>query len=196
MAQKKSAVNIKDKSVLRQAAFTGILNNQPDAVPWSCLKLAGIIHESVVDGPGIRSVVFVQGCPHKCDCCHSEETWDFNGGSTRAVESVADEIISRPHIDGVTYSGGEPFCQPKALLSLTKLLIKKNSRLNFWIYSGYTYEYLLKLSAKNREVKGLLELCEILVDGPFIDSQKDLKLKFRGSANQRIIDLKNKKVLE
>lgn len=192
MAQKKSAANTKDKSVRHQAVSIRTLNNQQE----SHLRLAGIIHESVVDGPGIRSVVFTQGCPHGCNGCHSMDTWDFKGGHDKTVQNIAEEIISRPHIDGITYSGGEPFYQPKPLVALTRLLIEHDSCFNFWIYSGYTIEALTAASRTNEDVNELLYLCDILVDGPYIDLKKDLKLRFRGSSNQRIIDLKTKKVLE
>lgn len=192
MAQKKSAANTKDKSVRHQAVSIGTLNNQQE----SHLRLAGIIHESVVDGPGIRSVVFTQGCPHGCGECHSLETWNFDGGRVEAVQNIAEEIISRPHIDGVTYSGGEPFCQPKPLVALTRLLVQHDNNFNFWIYSGYTLEALIAASRTNKDVNELLDVCDILVDGPYVNRKKDLKLRFRGSSNQRIIDLKTKKVLE
>jgi len=153
------------------------------------LRLAGIIHESVVDGPGFRSVVFVQGCPHHCPGCHSPHTQPFKGGKLRKISQIAKEILARPLLDGVTFSGGEPFSQPEGLSLLAKELLK-NEKVNLWIYTGYLFEQLQKMVEKDCFVKELLAVADVLVDGPFVLKLRDLSLPFRGSSNQRLVDLK------
>ena len=151
------------------------------------IRLAGLVPESYVDGPGIRFTVFVQGCPHHCKGCHNPETHDFNGGRLADVDKIFGKIIRDPLIKGVTFSGGEPFCQPEPLNYLAGLLKEKDYHV--MSYSGYTFEELLKMSEKNSDVKGLLEKLDILVDGRFELSQRSLELKFKGSRNQRLIDV-------
>jgi anaerobic ribonucleoside-triphosphate reductase activating protein len=152
------------------------------------LKLAGIIRESIVDGPGVRFVIFVQGCPHGCKGCHNPQTHDFNSGQNVEISDIFAEIRKNPEIRGVTFSGGEPFCQSEALVGLSKKLKKFNY--NILAYSGWTFEELIENSKENSSILELLKLCDTLVDGRFVEKLKDLTLKFRGSSNQRIIDLK------
>lgn len=152
------------------------------------LRLAGIVRESIVDGIGIRFVVFVQGCPHKCDGCQNPQTHTFDGGTDVEIEKIIKEIKKNPMIQGVTFSGGEPFCQPKGLYELGIEVLKLG--LNLTVYSGYTYEHLCEMSKQNEYIMKLLEICDYLIDGQFVKEEKDLTLRFRGSRNQRIIDLK------
>ena len=151
------------------------------------LRISGIEPESIVDGPGIRYTVFVQGCPHHCEGCHNPKTHDFDGGHTIDIEKILAEIKKNPLLSGVTFSGGEPFCQPEALCELGKEI--KKMGLNLVCYSGYTFEELLALGVKQPAVLDLLRITDILVDGKFILAEKSLMLKFRGSKNQRIIDV-------
>lgn len=151
------------------------------------IRLAGLVPESYVDGPGIRFTVFVQGCPHHCKGCHNPETHDFNGGRLADVDKIFGKIIRDPLIKGVTFSGGEPFCQPEPLNYLAGMLKEKGYHV--MSYSGYTFEELLKMSEENSNIKGLLEKLDILVDGRFELSQRSLELKFKGSRNQRLIDV-------
>ena len=151
------------------------------------IRLAGLVPESYVDGPGIRFTVFVQGCPHHCKGCHNPETHDFNGGRLADVDKIFGKITKDPLIKGVTFSGGEPFCQPEPLNYLAGLLKEKGYHV--MSYSGYTFEELLEMSKKNSDVKGLLEKLDILVDGRFELSQRSLELKFKGSRNQRLINV-------
>ncbi len=151
------------------------------------IRLAGLVPESYVDGPGIRFTVFVQGCPHHCKGCHNPETHDFNGGRLADVDKIFGKIIRDPLIKGVTFSGGEPFCQPEPLNYLAGMLKEKGYHV--MSYSGYTFEELLKMSEENSDIKGLLEKLDILVDGRFELSQRSLELKFKGSRNQRLIDV-------
>ena len=149
------------------------------------IRLAGVIRESIVDGPGIRFVVFVQGCPHHCEGCHNPESHDFSGGYDCDPEKILAEIKKNPLLDGVTFSGGEPLCQAAALLPLAKEI--KKLGLNLFIYTGSIFEDLLK--EQNPDIMALLQQGDFLVDGPFVLAQRDLTLLFRGSQNQRILDL-------
>lgn len=152
------------------------------------LRLAGVIRESIVDGPGIRMTVFTQGCPHHCKGCHNEQTWDFEGGYDSSTERILEEAKKDPILRGLTFSGGEPFCQAKALSVLAKEA--KESGYDIFCYTGYTFEQLISQFDTHPEYKDLLLYCDWLVDGPFILSQRSLMLKFRGSTNQRILDVK------
>jgi len=151
------------------------------------IKLAGLVPESFVDGPGIRFTIFTQGCPHKCEGCHNPETHDFNGGRLADVDKIYSKIVSDPLVKGVTFSGGEPFCQPEPLAYLAKLLKKKNYHIIS--YSGYTFEELIEKSKNNAYVSDLLHNIDILIDGKFVLSERSLELRFRGSRNQRIVDI-------
>jgi anaerobic ribonucleoside-triphosphate reductase activating protein len=158
------------------------------------LRIAGITEESVVDGPGLRFVVFVQGCRRRCPGCQNEDTWDPAGGYAVAVTELLEQIKHARLIKGVTFSGGEPFLQPAPLAWLGRQV--KKLGLDVVTFTGYTWEELLSLAQENRAVKELLEASDYLVDGPFILSERDLSLPFRGSRNQRIIDLHKERVVE
>ena len=152
------------------------------------IRIAGTVSESIVDGPGLRFVVFTQGCPHNCEGCQNPETHDFSGGRAVDTGDLYAQCMEDPLQDGVTFSGGEPFCQPKALYELGARL-KKNG-LNLMCYSGWTFEELLKKAEKEEYVGKLLSITDILVDGKFMIEKRSLSLKFRGSDNQRLIDVK------
>lgn len=155
---------------------------------YNTIRLAGVVRESIVDGPGLRFTVFCQGCPHGCEGCHNPATHDFEGGYDCEISKIIAAVDENPLLDGVTFSGGEPMCQPEAFTVLAEELKKRN--LNIMIYTGYTYEELLKLAETRPAVGKLLELTDYLVDGRFILAQRDLTLPFRGSTNQRILDMK------
>ena len=152
------------------------------------IRIAGVVRESIVDGPGIRFTVFCQGCPHGCPGCHNPETHDFNGGTECSIDRILEEIDKNPLLSGVTFSGGEPFCQPEAFFKLAVNVKERN--LNVAVFSGYTYEELLKMSESYSAIGNLLSVADMLIDGPFIMEERDLTLQFRGSRNQRVIDLK------
>ena len=154
----------------------------------SQLRISGIIRESVVDGPGIRFVVFTQGCPHHCPGCHNPVTHPFEGGKIVETERILTEIDKNPLLKGVTLSGGEPFCQPEPLAELAKGIHARG--MDVMTYSGYTFEQLLEKGETESGISALLEETDILVDGRFIEAEKSLLLKFRGSKNQRILDIK------
>jgi anaerobic ribonucleoside-triphosphate reductase activating protein len=151
------------------------------------LRLAGIVKESVVDGPGIRLVVFVQGCPHRCPGCHNPDSHDPAGG----YESSADEIIAAlpdgKVVSGITLSGGEPFAQAAAL-GIVAVEAKRRG-LSVVTYTGYRFEQLLEIGQQEPEILELLRLTDILVDGLYEQDRRDIGLAFRGSANQRLIDV-------
>ena len=149
------------------------------------LDLSGIVSDSIVDGPGIRTTIFCQGCPHHCEGCHNPETWDFGCGTQLSVERIADIVRSNPLCKGVTFSGGEPFAQPEGFTRLAKVL--KEQGYEVASYSGFTFEELLNGSDAQQE---LLRSIDILIDGPFLLNQRSLELVFRGSRNQRILDVK------
>ena len=153
------------------------------------IRLAGIIRESIVDGPGIRFVVFTQGCKHNCKGCHNPETHDLNGGYETDTDKILEEIKKNPLLKGVTFSGGDPFLQAYPLSLLAKEIHKLN--LDVVVYTGYTYEQLLTGFDEHPDWKDLLKETDILIDGPFILEKRDLRLQFRGSGNQRIIHIKN-----
>ena len=149
------------------------------------LELSGIVSDSIVDGPGIRTAIFSQGCPHHCPGCHNPETWAFGCGTQIPVEAVVDIVRSNPLCRGVTFSGGEPFAQAEGFAKLALLLKERGYEVAS--YSGYTFEELLHGTEAQRQ---LLSAIDILIDGRFVQAQKSLELAFRGSRNQRILDVK------
>ena len=152
------------------------------------LQISGIVHESIVDGPGLCYVIFVQGCPHHCPGCHNPQTHDFSGGRAADLKELLKEIRENPILTGVTFSGGEPFCQPEALCELGQEIKGMGKQLT--VYTGYTYEQLMELGKERPAVLELLKLADLLVDGPYLEKERDLTLLYRGSTNQRMIDLK------
>ena len=152
------------------------------------LRLAGVIRESIVDGPGIRFVVFAQGCPHQCAGCHNPQSWPFGGGFTAQPEQIIGEMLKNPLIKGLTISGGEPFCQSAAMAQLAHAAQEKG--FDVITYTGFTFEELLVQAKSDPTVWELLSHTDILIDGPFIKALKSYDLQFKGSANQRIIDVK------
>ena len=147
------------------------------------LRVAGVIEESIVDGPGLRFVLFLQGCRTHCKGCQNPQTWDFNGGTLVSAEDVLARIQGDPLVHGITFSGGEPFEQAQALLPLAAELKRRGYHL--MAFSGYTFEQLLPKPG----CRELLSLLDLLVDGPFIEEETSLELRFRGSRNQRILNL-------
>ncbi|RQD74124.1 MAG: anaerobic ribonucleoside-triphosphate reductase activating protein [Candidatus Syntrophonatronum acetioxidans] len=149
------------------------------------IKFSDIAGESMVDGKGIRVAVFLQGCPRACEGCHNPTLQPAEGGREMEEENFARLLLSRitPLHNGITFSGGEPLMQEKGLFQVLKHLKKENPQLDIWVYTGYTYEEIKDLP--------LLKLIDVLVDGPFMIGKKDLNLPFRGSSNQRIIDVES-----
>ena len=148
------------------------------------LDLSSIVADSIVDGPGIRATVFCQGCPHHCPGCHNPDTWEFGCGTPMDEEAILEIIKSNPLCKGVTFSGGEPFAQAEGFARLGKML--KAAGYEVAAYSGYTFEQLLAGTPAQR---ALLETIDVLIDGPFLQAEKSLEISFRGSRNQRILDV-------
>jgi anaerobic ribonucleoside-triphosphate reductase activating protein len=149
------------------------------------LQVANFIDDSIVDGPGLRFVIFVQGCLFHCDGCHNPKTWSLDGGESYEVDNIIELIKNNPLIKRVTISGGEPFLQTDALLELVTKLKKDNYEI--MIFTGYLLEDLLKKEDDN--ILRILKLTDLLKEGKFVKEYKSLNLKFRGSSNQKIINL-------
>ena len=145
------------------------------------MRIANYIHDSIVDGEGLRFTLFVQGCSHRCKGCHNPQTHDPNGGREVTEQEIIAEMLSNPLLDGLTLSGGEPFDQDSSCAIIAKAA--KDAGLNVWAYTGYTLEQLQERGSE------LLQYVDVLVDGPFMLDQRSLSLKWRGSHNQRIIKL-------
>jgi len=150
------------------------------------IRLAGVVPESIVDGPGYRLAVFVQGCPHACPGCHNPETHDFAGGYLSDTDEVIAKMGKNPLVRGVTLTGGEPMMQAGALSEIASAAREKG--MNVWCYTGYTLEALQKENHPDR--MRLLGLIDVLVDGPYIAHERSLDLEYRGSRNQRLIDMR------
>lgn len=156
-------------------------HNAPDRLQ---LNVAGIVQDSIVDGPGLRTAVFCQGCPRRCPDCHNPETWAFGQGTDMGMEDLLDIIQSNPLCRGVTFSGGEPFSQAEALAPLARRL--KELGYETASYTGYTFEELYNGTDAQRD---LLDALDVLIDGPFLLEEKSLELNFRGSRNQRVLNV-------
>ena len=158
-----------------------------EPTPELPIRLFGVVRESIVDGPQLRYVIFVQGCPHKCAGCHNPESHGYSGGKLTTTKKLVDDIKKNPLLKGVTFSGGEPFLWGHELAVIAREARK--SGLDVMTYSGFTYEHLLKKSETEPSVRALLSETNYLVDGRYVESLRDLNLRFRGSTNQRILDI-------
>lgn len=159
------------------------------------IRIAGTVNDSIVDGPGLRYTIFFQGCSHHCPDCHNPQTWDFDGGKEVEIEDILAEIKDNPLLSGVTLSGGDPMDQADKIIPLVDT-IKTLSSLDVWCYTGYTFEEIMYPVIPYGDDgwtehmrRQLAKQVDVLVDGPYIESQRDLTLQFRGSRNQRLIDV-------
>lgn len=152
------------------------------------IRISGTVSESIVDGPGFRYTIFVQGCPHNCPGCHNPQTHDFEGGRIFDTDELFRECVDDPLNKGVTFSGGEPFSQAKELYELGKRF--KERGYDLWCYTGWTMKELWKMAESEYYVGKLMSIIDVLVDGRFIEERKTLALPFRGSENQRLINMK------
>ena len=150
------------------------------------MRIASTISDSIVDGPGLRFTVFTQGCAHACPGCHNPETHDIAGGHEERVETLAELMGSNPLTGGLTLSGGDPFLQAADCAALAKIAHAQGK--DVWTYTGYTWEAVL--AAGRPDWRALLEETDVLVDGPFVREKKAYAARFRGSTNQRLIDVK------
>ena len=148
------------------------------------ISILEIVHDTMVDGPGFRTSIYCAGCPNACSGCHNPQSWDIRHGTLMTTAAIMREIVSDPFAN-VTFTGGDPMFQPEGFLELA-MAIKHETEKTIWCYSGFVFESLMKKEVSCR----LLENIDVLVDGPFIETQKDNDLIFRGSRNQRLIDVK------
>ena len=179
------------KNILKEShdfnSKQGIIDSQGNK-DCESLRVAGIMKESIVDGPGIRYAIFCQGCPHDCEGCHNPSTHSFEEGKTIEISYILRSIDENPLIQGVTFSGGEPLCQVKPFLTLAKEVKRRN--LHLLIYTGYTIEEIENRMRKEHELEELLRTADHLIEGRFVQKLRNLSLVYRGSSNQRIIDLR------
>lgn len=154
------------------------------------MNICGYIPESVNEGDGLRAVIFISGCKHRCAGCFSRHTWSFQAGepfTQKLQQQLIDEMKQNPLLDGITIAGGDPFFSAIEVSSFVQEVRQQLPHFSIWIYSGYTWEELNTSSIEG--VQTLLNQCDILIDGPFVESQRDVSLRYRGSRNQRIIDI-------
>ena len=151
------------------------------------LRVADIIDDSIVDGPGLRLAVFTQGCPHRCRGCHNPGTHDPSGGREVAIEEILEQYRDNPLLSGVTFSGGEPFLQPEPLARLARMIREAGG--DVIVYTGFYYEELLA-PGRRAKVSPLLAETDLLIDGPYVEELRSLELRFRGSSNPRLLDRK------
>lgn len=157
------------------------------------LAILRIIEETMVDGPGIRTAIYAAGCTHRCPGCHNPQSWDIRAGQRMSMEEILSPILGDPFAD-VTFTGGDPMMQPEGFTELARA-IKKRSEKNIWCYTGYLFEEVIRMPAQAE----MLKYIDVLVDGPFVQDLRDEQLRFRGSSNQRLVDvqrsLKKKKTI-
>jgi len=146
------------------------------------IRVLDIIEDTMVDGPGFRTSIYCAGCRHQCPGCHNPQSWDFKGGREMSTEELMRIIMADPFAN-VTFSGGDPMYQCDGFADLARAIHKQSNK-DIWCYTGFTYETLI-----TRAQRELLELLDVLVDGPFIEKLRDPDLLFRGSSNQRLIDV-------
>ena len=151
------------------------------------IRLSGIAYESLSNGPGMRRVLFSQGCSHECVGCFNPSTHSFSGGELKDMDILIEDIKNNPILKGVTFSGGDPLEQADKFAYIA-MKVKKLG-LDIWCYTGYTYEYIMENLYDKQEINELLKNVDALVDGKFEINRKDIRVKFRGSNNQRIIDV-------
>jgi len=152
------------------------------------IRLSGIAYESLVNGPGMRRVFFAQGCKHNCKGCFNPDTHDFYGGEEKDLDELIEDTLDNPILRGVTFSGGDPWEQADKFAYMAKAFKEKG--LNIWSYTGYTYEHIIEHKDEYEGWNDLINNIDVLVDGKFEDDKQQDGLKFRGSTNQRIIDVK------
>ena len=153
------------------------------------IRLAGIAENSLVNGKGLRKVFFSQWCSHHCEGCFNQHTWEFAGGRMFDMDELVQKVKDEPFLDGVTFSGGDPFQQADKFAYLAKKLHEAN--INIWAYTGYTFEELMKLAQTNPHIKQMINNVDVIVDGRFMKDKMSENLKYCGSSNQRVIDVKS-----
>lgn len=149
-------------------------------------RIAGIQEDSIVDGPGLRTVIFFQGCPHKCDGCHNPETWSKRGGYVQSIDEIVETVRRNPLCKAVTFSGGEPLSHSTACLAELAERLKAEG-INIWLYTGYSWDLIANWVKTDDQLHRLLHCVDVVVDGAFQKDKRSLDLKFRGSRNQRLV---------
>lgn len=157
-------------------------------------RICGIVEESIVDGPGLRYVVFAQGCTRACPGCHNPQTHPLDGGSWMETDDLLARFRENPLLAGVTISGGEPFLQAGPLAALAEGVHAAGR--SVMVYTGHVFEDLLVMAGNDPDVRRLLDAADILVDGPYVEAERDLELEFRGSANQRLLTRREMREIE
>ncbi|MCL2220869.1 MAG: anaerobic ribonucleoside-triphosphate reductase activating protein [Oscillospiraceae bacterium] len=152
------------------------------------MQIAGIVEDSIVDGPGLRFVVFTQGCQFRCAGCHNPDTWDESGGENIDVAKLIDKMRANPLTDGLTLSGGEPFEQVADSAQLAAAA--RSFGLNVWVFTGFVFEELCRLSESDASISEFLGNIDVLVDGPYVESERTLSVKWCQSRNQRVLDIR------
>jgi len=147
------------------------------------ISVLSIIEDTMVDGPGFRTAIYCAGCRHQCEGCHNPQSWDFEGGHAMTTDDLMRIIEADPYAN-VTFSGGDPMYQPEGFAELARAIHERTTK-DIWCYTGFTFEALLNMPRQ----RALLDQIDVLVDGPFIRAERDETLLFRGSRNQRIIDV-------
>lgn len=150
------------------------------------ISVLSIVEDTMVDGPGFRTSVYCAGCRHKCPGCHNPQSWDPTGGHAMSTDEIMRVIEADPFTQGVTFTGGDPMYQPEGFAELARAIRCRTPRKDIWCYTGFLFEQLVA----NPRQRALLELVDVLVDGPFVKQQRDETLLFRGSRNQRLIDVR------
>ena len=146
------------------------------------IRILDILEETMADGPGFRTSIYCAGCAHHCPGCHNPQSWDEEGGEPVSVDVLFDEIVDADM--NVTFTGGDPMLHPEGFIELARMIKQKTDK-TIWCYTGYRFEDLLQHPTR----RALVELCDVVVDGRYIEAERDLSLRFRGSRNQRIIDV-------
>ncbi len=149
------------------------------------LQILNIIEDTMVDGPGFRTSIYCAGCRHKCAGCHNPQSWDPQGGHAMTTDDIMRIIEADPFTRGVTFTGGDPMYQPEGFADLARAIRQRTPEKDIWCYTGFTFEQLVD----NPRHYALLQLIDVLVDGPFVRDKRDEQLLFRGSTNQRLIDV-------
>lgn len=157
------------------------------------IRVNGIVEESIVDGPGLRFVVFTQGCLHDCRGCHNPDTHCLDGGQVVETLDLLRQFSENPLLSGITFSGGEPFLQPAPLVWLAAQVRQIGK--SVVTFTGFTYEKLAEVSLERPEIGRLLDLSDLLIDGPYVEELRDLELQYRGSSNQRVLTLRDREAL-
>jgi len=182
-------VQVKSRKIVQESEKVQNQSGECLASCYGFLRVANIVEESIVDGPGVRFVIFAQGCLHRCKGCHNPETFALDGGKFLPVTEIFERISKNPLLEGVTFSGGEPFLQSRAFCNLAKMVHRAG--LTVMAYTGYIFEDLLKNGSDSSDDRlDFLKNIDTLVDGPFKIEERSLNLRFKGSFNQRIIDVR------